>query len=394
MTELLQVRDLVKSFPLPGGDLRHRATRASALDARRGRRQPRGRATGDPGPRGRVRQRQDHAGAVPGPAHRARLRDGHVRRTGRVRCECGAAATHPASDAAHLPGSVLVAQPAASPSGDAIAEPARVHGLVHGRAAARALVEELLDSVGLSRADAQRRPRQLSGGQRQRVAIARALALQPELLIADEAVSALDVSVQAQILNLFADLAEHRHLAMIFVSHQLAVIAQLAQRVAIMYRGRIVETGSTADGVHGTPASLHVAAAGGPSPCRASRRRVVWLPPSGTWSRPPPLVGGCRFRDPLRPRAADLCRGRSARWWTWAAVTDPGATWCPQPRWRRVAPPRCRAAERPGPCACRPGKRDGRRMTADVTVPMPTEGGQMNDGAGPATRPLRGLGCS
>jgi len=180
--------------------------------------------------------------------------------------------------------------------GDAIAEPARVHGLVHGRAGARALVEELLDSVGLSRADAQRRPRQLSGGQRQRVAIARALALQPELLIADEAVSALDVSVQAQILNLFADLAEHRHLAMIFVSHQLAVIAQLAQRVAIMYRGRIVETGSTA-AVFTAPqhpyTSLLLAAH--PHVDQPKVRGVA--APERDVAAAPPLVGGCRFRD-------------------------------------------------------------------------------------------------
>ena len=129
--------------------------------------------------------------------------------------------------------------------GDAIAEPARVHGLVSGRAAADALVLELLDAVGLTKGDARRYPREMSGGQRQRVAIARALALQPEMLIADEAVSALDVSVQAQIINLFADLVENRHVAMVFISHQLAVIAQLAGRVAVMYRGRIVEIGPT-----------------------------------------------------------------------------------------------------------------------------------------------------
>lgn len=136
--------------------------------------------------------------------------------------------------------------------GDAIGEAARVHGLVKGGVYQDKLVARLLDAVGLSWRDAQRKPRELSGGQRQRVAIARALAVEPELLIADEAVSALDVSVQAQILNLFRSLALDRQLAMVFITHQLAVVAQLAHRVAIMYLGRVVEIGRTAD-VFGSP---------------------------------------------------------------------------------------------------------------------------------------------
>jgi oligopeptide transport system ATP-binding protein len=128
----------------------------------------------------------------------------------------------------------------------AISEPALVHGLID-RAGVTPLVRGLLERVGLPQSVAELSPRALSGGQRQRVAIARALALKPRVIIADEAVSALDASIQAQILNLFSDLVRDLGLSMIFISHQLSVIAHLADRVAVMYLGRIVETGRTAD---------------------------------------------------------------------------------------------------------------------------------------------------
>ena len=176
----------------------------------------------------------------------------------------------------------------------AISEPALVHGLV-AKADASRRVRELMGQVGLPTALQDRRPSELSGGQRQRVAIARSLSAAPDVLIADEAVSALDVSVQAQILALFADLRRDLGLTLIFVSHQLATVAQLCEQVAIMYRGRVVERGPTAEVFrrprHGYTVAL-LEAHPGSGRVRARSARTV----ARTVAVGPPGKPGCVFR--------------------------------------------------------------------------------------------------
>ncbi len=135
--------------------------------------------------------------------------------------------------------------------GRQIAESLRAAGW-RGRAAMRTETEHLFDLVGLTAAQADRYPHEFSGGQRQRVAIARALAPAPAVIVADEAVSALDVTIQAQILTLISELSAREHLAFLFISHDIAVVAHLCQRIAVMHRGRIVETGSSS-GILGDP---------------------------------------------------------------------------------------------------------------------------------------------
>ena len=187
---------------------------------------------------------------------------------------------------------------------DTIAEPARVHGLVD-RAGVDPLVRQMLDLVGLPTTVANRRPRDLSGGQRQRVAIARALALQPRVLIADEAVSALDVSIQAQILNLLDQLRAELDLAILFIAHQLGVIAHLADAVAVMYLGRIVESGPVAD-LFLAPRHPYTAALLAANP---GLRPRAGRAPSLTGEIPSPyaIPAGCRFSSRCR-FVEDRCR--------------------------------------------------------------------------------------
>jgi len=189
--------------------------------------------------------------------------------------------------------------------GDALAEPLAIHGVGGDARARRTRVDELLTTVGLSPQHARRYPHEFSGGQRQRVGIARALALQPQFIVADEPVSALDVSIQAQILALLRDLRARLGLTLLFVSHDLAVVRYLSDRVAVMYLGRIVEI-ATAASLYRQPQHPYTRALLASVPARtpgASSHRAVL-----TGDLPSPLSppSGCAFRTRC-PHAIPAC---------------------------------------------------------------------------------------
>ena len=211
--------------------------------------------------------------------------------------------------------------------GDIIGEPIKVHGIVPDAGKRRRRVSELLSVCGLDPRFADRYPHEMSGGQRQRVGIARALSLNPEFIICDEAVSALDVSIQAQVINLLEDLRDEFNLTYLFIAHDLSVVRHLCHRVAVMYLGKIVEL-VDCDELYDNP--LHpytqalLAAVPIPAPEVESKReyRVV----KGEVPSPINPPSGCVFH-PRCPLAVDRCSSavpelREIRPGHWVACTE------------------------------------------------------------------------
>jgi peptide/nickel transport system ATP-binding protein len=235
--------------------------------------------------------------------------------------------------------------------GDAVGEPLLVHRIAGGERAKRR-VGELLELVGLDPRVASRYPHEFSGGQRQRIVIARALAVNPRLLVCDEAVSALDVSLQAQILNLLRDLQRELGLAYLFIGHDLATVRHISHRIMVMYLGHVVESGpaekTTANPWHPYTASLLSAVPEPDPPGERRRKRIVLTGDVPSPMTPPPA---CRFhtRCPIGP------------------TTNPERTICTteRPRLRQIAPDQLAACHFPGEL-----KRSGFGSTENDTIPI------------------------
>jgi oligopeptide transport system ATP-binding protein len=197
--------------------------------------------------------------------------------------------------------------------GEIIGEPLIIHGVAKGKEAQRH-VERLLELVGLNPAYANRYPHEFSGGQRQRIGVARALALEPALIICDEPISALDVSIQAQVVNLLEDLQAQMGLTYLFIAHDLSMVRHISDRVAVMYLGKVVELTSR-DELCNKP--LHpysqalLSAVPIPDPVvEAKRQRMILTGDVPSPINPP---SGCRFRTRC-PLAADICKETEPEW--------------------------------------------------------------------------------
>ena len=197
--------------------------------------------------------------------------------------------------------------------GSIVGEPLLEHGIAKGRELDDR-VDDLLDSVGLSPRFANRYPHEFSGGQRQRIGIARALALEPEFIICDEPIAALDVSIQAQVVNLLQDLQERLGLTYLFISHDLGMVRHIADRVAVMYLGKIVEL-APSDALYDTPLHPYTRALLSAAPVHdpeleARRDRIILTGDVPSPADPPP---GCRFSTRC-PMATSECSAREPVW--------------------------------------------------------------------------------
>ena len=192
--------------------------------------------------------------------------------------------------------------------GSIIAEPYKIHGIKGGRGERKRAVQDLMEQVGLNPEHYNRYPHEFSGGQRQRIGVARALALQPKLIIADEPVSALDVSIQAQILNLLNDLRRDLGLTLVLIAHDLSVVKHMCDRVAVMYLGKIVEIADS-DTLYRHPRHPYtgalLSAVPIPDPVLAAARRHQI--PGGDLPSPTNPPPACRF-NPRCPKVQNLCR--------------------------------------------------------------------------------------
>jgi oligopeptide transport system ATP-binding protein len=191
-------------------------------------------------------------------------------------------------------------------AGDIIAEPWRTHtGLYKSKRDRDVRVRDLLELVGLGAKAADKYPQEFSGGQRQRIGIARALALDPDVIICDEPVSALDLSVQAQVLNLLNELQRELKISYVFISHDLSVVRHVADRVAVMYLGRIIETGPT-EAVFDSPQHPYAAALVSAAPKLDATQRGERILLKGEVPSPINPPSGCRFRTRCW-KATDIC---------------------------------------------------------------------------------------
>jgi peptide/nickel transport system ATP-binding protein/oligopeptide transport system ATP-binding protein len=190
--------------------------------------------------------------------------------------------------------------------GSIIADPFAIHGLLTGEGERKRRVQELMDRVGLNPEHYNRYPHEFSGGQRQRIGVARAIALEPKVLIADEPVSALDVSIQAQVLNLLRELQREMGLTLVFIAHDLSVVRHMCDRVAVMYLGKIVEIGD-GDSLYGFPRHPYtgalLSAVPVPDPTAGQRDRQLLTGDVPSPANPPPA---CRFHTRC-PKMQQVC---------------------------------------------------------------------------------------